>query len=224
MTFKNHVIKVNRSAFYSTYGSLSKQTRFVWIVFHGYGQLAKKFIKKFDFLDTTAHFIIAPEGLSRFYWHGNNEPVSSWMTKENRYDEINDFVAYIDDLYRLYTDHIHQNVQFVLLGFSQGCATMWRWIHARRPNFDVMINWAGWIPEDIGYLHLKEYLVDKRLFLTYSDTDHFITPEVLTGIRGVIEKNQLDIDMSQYDGGHKLDRNALKNMFYTVFPPDEGGV
>ena len=52
---------------YFTAGTLGTKTRQVWIIFHGYGQLAPYFLKKFEPLATENIYIIAPEGLSRFY-------------------------------------------------------------------------------------------------------------------------------------------------------------
>jgi hypothetical protein len=81
MKVQDNKISVSKTAHYSTMGKLSKSTRYIWIVAHGYGQRANRIIKKFDFLSPEEHFVIAPEGLSRFYWHKNQEPVASWMTR-----------------------------------------------------------------------------------------------------------------------------------------------
>ncbi len=210
MHFKNHSYKTTRTAHYSTYGELSKKTKYIWFVMHGYGQLANRIIRKFDILDENDHFVIAPEGLSRFYWHDNNEPVACWMTKQDRYDEIEDFTNYLQSLYDRHCNHVNQNVKIIFFGFSQGCATMWRWIHAKMPRYDVLINWAGWIPEDISYLQLKIFLAGKKLYLMYGTDDEFIDESRLQGIREVIDKNELIIKISQFRGGHKIPKEELK--------------
>ena len=48
-------------------GALSAETREIWFVVHGYGQLAEYFIRHFRGLDDGTRYIVAPEGLSRFY-------------------------------------------------------------------------------------------------------------------------------------------------------------
>lgn len=209
MTIKNFSYKVSRTAHYSTYGELTKQTKYIWFFLHGYGQLSKKTIQKFDFLDEEEHFVVAPEGLSRFYWHSNNEPVACWMTKEDRYEEIDDFVNYLDALYERFTCHVNQDVKMIVMGFSQGCATAWRWIHARQPKFNVLINWGGWIPEDISYVHLKEYLNDKEIFLCYGDQDKYITDQAMEGIRDVISKNGLVIRIEPFSGTHRIPKDVF---------------
>ena len=210
MHVSHHKISVTKTAHYSTHGQLTKTTKYIWIACHGYGQLASRMIERFDFLDTEDHFVIAAEGLNRFYWHKNNKPVSAWMTSQDRYDEINDFVAYLDTLYSKYCQHVNQaEVKIVLFGFSQGCATLWRWIHARQPRFDYLINWAGWIPEDISFVHLLEYLNASQMHLHYGNEDHFITDETVSKITDVIKANHLDVTVSQFDGKHVIPKEEL---------------
>ena len=213
MSIRNHSIPVEKTAHYSTFGDLNKKTtKYIWIVMHGYGQLASRIIHKFDFLDPKEHFVIAAEGLNRFYWDGKGDrvPVSCWMTSQDRYDEIEDFTKYIQGLYDRYCRHVNQNTKIIFLGFSQGCATMWRWIHAYKPVYDIAINWAGWVPEDISYVHLKEYLSDKKNFLLYGDEDRFITEDSIKGIREVIDSNELKVGIRQFRGGHKIIREELQ--------------
>ena len=180
---------------------------------HGYGQLAKRTIHKFDILDPDEHFVVAAEGLNRFYWHKNNEPVACWMTKENRYDEIEDFTSYLDQVHDRFCKHVNQDkVKIILFGFSQGCATMWRWIHASQPHYHIAINWAGWIPEDISYLHLSQYLSSKEHHLWYGDDDKFLTEKALDDIKDVIQANHLDIAIRQFKGEHKIPKEELRKL------------
>ena len=214
MSFKDHNMAVSRTALYSTYGTLSKRTRYIWIVCHGYGQLSSKLIQKFDFLDGDRHLVVAPEALSRFYWHKDNEPVASWMTKHDRYNEINDFVNYLDQLYSIYCNHVNQETKIIFMGFSQGCATIWRWIHARQPRFDVLINWAGWIPEDISYLHMADYLSAKNIFVCYGHKDEFLTENVISDLKKLMDKNNIEAQLFPYEGGHRIVREELKQLIY----------
>ena len=92
----HHKLLVSRTAHYSTFGTLTKKTESIWLIAHGYGQLARNMVRRFDHLDPQKHFVIAIEGLNRFYWHENNKPAACWMTSEDRYDEIEDYVGYLD--------------------------------------------------------------------------------------------------------------------------------
>ena len=211
MKISHHKLVVNRTAHYSTFGSLSKETESIWIVAHGYGQLAKNMVERFDRLDPSKHFVIAVEGLNRFYWHSNNKPAACWMTSEDRYDEIEDFVGFLNSIYARYCRHVdYDKVKINLFGFSQGCATLWRWIHAVQPHFHRMINWAGWIPEDLSYHHMTAYLKEKHLSLHYGDSDHFITSESVKNITEVIDKNNLEVSISTFEGGHVIPKQELE--------------
>src|SRR4051812_21085005 len=101
-----HHIHVRRTARYYTLGEPGNQTRDVWFVCHGYGQLAADFIKEFEIIADPTRVIVAPEGLSRHYavneagFHSSeSKVVASWMTREDREAEIDDYVAYLDAVY-----------------------------------------------------------------------------------------------------------------------------
>jgi len=64
---REHHLIVPRSARYFTLGELGPGTRDVWFVCHGYGQLAGRFLRQFEPLMDGTRFVVAPEGLSRFY-------------------------------------------------------------------------------------------------------------------------------------------------------------
>ena len=96
-----HQLTVSRTARYHQLGELSAMTRRVWFVAHGYGQLAAYFIRHFAPLTAAdPHLVVvAPEGLSRFYLNGTGGRVgATWMTKEDRLAEIEDYVAYLNQL------------------------------------------------------------------------------------------------------------------------------
>src|SRR5262245_18431626 len=65
-----HHLSVARTARYYTVGGEggdASETRELWVVCRGYGQLAARFLEPFVPLATPWRRIVAPEGLSRFY-------------------------------------------------------------------------------------------------------------------------------------------------------------
>src|SRR5881296_2809116 len=64
---QEHHIGVSRTARYFTLGDCSPGVGEVWFVCHGYGQLASRFLEKLRVLDDGRRYLLAPEGLSRFY-------------------------------------------------------------------------------------------------------------------------------------------------------------
>ncbi len=209
-------IAVESSGHYFTNGELTKKTKHIWIALHGYGQTGEYMKEKLKFLDPSDHFVICPEALNSFYWHANNEPVACWMTKRHRYEEIVAFVSFLDLLYDRYCRHVNQEVKIHLIGFSQGCATLWRWIHASQPRFTDLTNWAGWIPEDISYLHMENYLREKSIFLHYGDSDKFITEEQVEKLKDLISENKLNVASSVFKGKHHIPHDEIKRFVNKV--------
>ena len=104
---------MTRTARYWSVGGDVGQPGECWVVLHGYQQLARRFLRRFEPVAGDHRRVVAPEGLSRFYSdprpgrHGRTSPVgASWMTREDREHEIRDYVAYLDRLW----DHLRQDL------------------------------------------------------------------------------------------------------------------
>src|SRR5690349_9000283 len=101
-----HEISFEFRARYFKLGEISTQTKQVWFVLHGYGQLAQYFIKKFSILQDHNICVIAPEGLSHFYLENfqagsgrkNDRVGATWMTRENRMMDIENYVQYLNSV------------------------------------------------------------------------------------------------------------------------------
>lgn len=210
---ESHTLKVSRTAHYYTIGTPGKHIRYCWITCHGYGQLAKYFIRKFDVIAKEDTLIIAPEALSRFYTEGLTGKVgASWMTKEDRLHEIEDYTHYLSTLYQQFIPQLSEDVKIILLGFSQGCATQLRWIMQAFQKFQHLILWAGLVPEDLDYLTHQAYFTDKKLHFIYGTNDPFLTSERLQQHQQLIENQKLIVEISTFEGAHTVDREALRQM------------
>src|SRR4051812_49424570 len=164
---------------YYRLGTLSADTKQVWFVLHGYGQLAQYFIKKFQSLTKRNICVIAPEGLSRYYLseftdkgRKDNRVGAVWMTSENRLMDIENYVSYLNGVYdnelRAFPD-----VPVTLLGFSQGCATVCRWAANGKVKFQKLILWAGLFPPDMNFDAGKEILASKKTYMVSGNEDPF---------------------------------------------------
>lgn len=211
MQIEHHRIQVNKTARYFTYGSLQGRTKYLWIVCHGYAQTADEFLQNFTHLDPTLHFVVAPEGLSRFYRNGfEGDVVASWMTKLDRLDEIGDYTRYIQSLYEYYRSQISDEVKIIFLGYSQGGSTVYRWIAAKYPYFDCFMNWAGWIPEDIDYSDCKHYLNAKKNLYIYGLEDKFLPTERINHLSAFCNANDLHVKFYHFNGKHVINQDFLK--------------
>ena len=207
---QQHRFRVERTAHYYTLGEPGPHIRQLWIVCHGYGQLADEFLKDFEQLDNGHTLVVAPEGLNHFYRKGFAGPVgANWMTRHFREDEIGDYARYLHDLHAHYLARLPKDVRVVLLGFSQGAATVCRWMLALQPRFHDLLLWAGLPPEDLNYQEHHNYLSDKNLYLLYGTSDPFLTPDRFTLLHELEEKNGIDFGEQSFDGGHEIPSDVL---------------
>ena len=175
-----HHLTVPRTARYAQLGEPSVATRQVWLVCHGYGQLAAYFIRHFAALAAAdpALVVVAPEGLSRFYLQGNGGRVgASWMTRDDRLHEIEDQINFLNQLVGSILPCCSADVRLTVLGFSQGTATAARWLAqaAFRPAHLVL--WAGEFPPDIDAEAAGRLLRGLPLTLVAGDHDEYLTAE-----------------------------------------------
>lgn len=139
-------IHATKSYRYCTSG-LSTAKNLLYVL-HGYGQLAPYFIRKF--VAQEDYFIVAPEGMHRFYLNGSSGRVgASWMTKEERLDDIEDNCNWLCELHSQITRE-NKFEKIIVLGFSQGGATAARWYFDQRMNADHLIMWASVFPPDLN--------------------------------------------------------------------------
>jgi predicted esterase len=203
---EQHKISVEKTARVFTKGNPDAQD--VCILLHGYGMLAPQMLTAFEDINTDRFFLIAPEGLSRFYWKGFEGPVvASWMTKEDRQDEINDYVVYLNKLIKYFAladKKIH------ILGFSQGVATMSRWIASNAFQVESCIFWAGEPPADIDYTKLFERF--QKVYFVYGKADIFITTSQLEKIKGLFTSVITQIEFVDFEGKHELNKNVINQL------------
>lgn len=199
---QEHRVSVTRSARYFTLG---KPGRDVWLVLHGYGQLAARFLTRFEPIDDGTRLIVAPEGLSRFYLTeapAERRVGASWMTKEDRLAEIEDYVRYLDAVYA----DVSQDAKVTLLGFSQGSATACRWLTMGKAEFDRVIIWGGEVPPDVDLPR------SVRLSLVYGSRDEYFTPKVVAATEARLKKEGIAYALVPFEGGHEIDPAVLKKV------------
>lgn len=182
-----------------------KQPKIVLYALHGYGQLAKYFIRKFNAVPED-YLIIAPEGMHRFYLEGTNGKVgASWMTKEAREIDISDNIHWLNAL-----DHeisSKYNIkQRILLGFSQGGATAIRWkLNAHHP-FNKTIIWASDFPPDMEP-KINEFKGDSSNYFVLGEEDEYFSGERQSQIISFFES--ADFKIKTFTGRHHIDESIL---------------
>lgn len=196
------------NARYYKLGEIHSDTKEVWWVLHGYGQLAQYFIQKFKPLNEKGICVIAPEGLSRFYLQGNQGRVgATWMTQENRLMDIENYITYLNFIHKKEIGQRH--VKTTLLGFSQGAATLMRWAMNNQVQFDRLILWAGLFPPDIDFTKGAELLKGKEVIEVLGKQDEFITADRIQEMMKLNMQLNINPVILEFDGKHELKVEVL---------------
>ncbi len=204
---------------YYTWGTPSHQTKNFWVVCHGYGQLAQYFIRRFDILDPLSHYVVAPQGLSRFYLDNSYQKVgASWMTRIDRSQEILRQQVYLNQvLEKEFSNHPFDHVKVNLLGFSQGVATITRWAALQQINFDLMVLWAGSFPKDISHDAFDYLKPQAEIWAVVGNQDPYLNALQLE----IEEKRLRDVFKDQlktklFEGKHEMNRVILQELLVST--------
>jgi predicted esterase len=216
MAVMEHSLRVQRTARYYTLGG-GARVHDVWIVCHGYGQLARDFIGPFAAIESPERIIVAPEALNRYYLdtrplpHGPDSSVrATWMTREDREHEIADYIAYLDGVYDALKSGVTAGASFTALGFSQGAATVSRWAAATRARIDRVVLWAGMLPPD---LEPKPGLFSgASLTFVVGESDASISLRRLDSELALLANAGVDCRVIRFPGGHHLSTAVLKEL------------
>jgi predicted esterase len=213
-----HHLPVTRTGRYYTRGAAA-HAREVWFACHGYGQLAQYFLRRFETLDDGTRLIVAPEALSRFYLsdpggsHANARVGATWMTREDRLREIDDYVGYLDAVYReVMAAGVPPGARVVVLGFSQGVATACRWTALGHARVDELVLWAERVPPDLDLARAAARLRSTRILLVAGTADPSLPPGALDEERERLARHGIRSEAVTFAGGHELDADLLQRI------------
>lgn len=216
-----HSIVVPRTARYYTLGPTHGFPRELWFVIHGYGQLAGRFIQNFSSLDDGTRLIVAPEALSRYYLdpiperrHQSAPRVgATWMTREDRESEIADYVSYLEQVATEVRQHLAgASPRIVVLGFSQGTATVSRWIVSSELRADQLVLWGGSIPPELELAAWADRLRGAPITLVAGESDEFATPALIAAEAERLSVAGVAYTLQRYAGGHAIDAAGLAEL------------
>tara|TARA_Y100000996_G_scaffold360909_1_gene303543 strand:+ start:388 stop:1080 length:693 start_codon:yes stop_codon:yes gene_type:complete len=209
-----HHLKVERTARYWTLGT-PESAEEVWLVLHGYKQLARRFIRRFKPIDNGLRLIVAPEALSRFYVsqeqgrHGVASVVgATWMTREDRLNEIRDYVEYLDQLV-VRIEGETGKVPLTVVGFSQGVATAARWAISGSRAPSRLILWGDFSPPDIDLKLARQRLESVELIMVRGTEDRALSSQLKQEEDERLREGGIDYRTISYPGGHDIDEQTL---------------
>lgn len=191
---------------YSTLNKLTSKTKNVWFVCHGLGFLSRYFIQYFNELNPEENYIIAPQAQSKHYLKNQYKHVgTTWLTKEKTQKEISNILNYLDSVYQ--EEQIPSDLNFIILGFSQGVSVATRWIAQHNIKCDTLVLYAGKIPREFTTTDFKHI---PNIKFIIGDKDEYVTPSVLENeieySDGLFGKR---IEYTTFDGTHEVKRELI---------------
>jgi predicted esterase len=210
-----HHLPVQRTARYYTLGELTDRTRNIWFCLHGFGQLAQYFSRKFTHLSVDPTLIVVPEGLSRLYLNGDYQRVgASWLTREDKAHEIQDFLTYLNSLYDLILNgRDASQFHITLFGFSQGAATACRWLNDDYIRADRLILWAGFFTNGLADLIDPAIVAQVETHYVYGRQDEYFAQ--IADVDAYLHRLQTDIPnlkLTAFEGGHRVESDVLNQL------------
>ena len=197
----------------------------VWVACHGYGQLVPFFARHFRAVQAPDRLIVVPEALSRFYVGDlaggarDRRVGASWMTREARETDIADVVRYLDDVFVAACARADADPQTVALsgfGFSQGTATVARWLDrspvlARRARrADRLVLWGGGLPPDLDLG--AAWLSQAEVTLVAGDRDGFATPARVLEQQARLQAAGVEHTARSFSGEHRINDRVLRDV------------
>lgn len=209
MSSEEKSIITEKTARYFIKRNGSDSVKIVLFVIHGYAQLASEFIEDFNFVNDKSILIVAPEGLSKFYFR--NKIGASWMTKEGRLSEIRDYVFFLEKVFEdVNKSYDLADAKIFLLGYSQGVHTAVRWFINSKNHFDKLILCSSDFPKDAEFDLLGEKLKYSEMIYIHGSMDEAVREERFNESKILLSENKINFREIKFDGGHRIDEVSVK--------------
>lgn len=206
---QTHWIPVVQEQRIDSLGTLSDETKHVWVGLHGYGQLVQFFARHFRSLVSEERAFVFPQGPHKFYLNGVHGRVgASWMTKDERLVDIDNQRKYLGSVFQWIKQQAPK-ATIHCVGFSQGVATIMRCVGHENVQPHSLLAWAGSWPPDLDEMN-RAALEGIRFKACFGTEDEYITTEKQQEMIGhYLEKYNFEPSVSVYEGGHSFDVEKL---------------
>jgi predicted esterase len=135
------------------------------------------------------------------------------MTSEDREHEIEDYVAYLDALHdQIFSEIPRETVRLIVLGFSQGVATVARWVSRGKVIPDQTILWAGILPPELGAREARRLFQRSPLIMVLGERDEFASPEVVSAQEARMKELRMNVRLIRFDGEHEVTPDVLRRV------------
>jgi predicted esterase len=135
------------------------------------------------------------------------------MTSEDRESEIDDYVGYLDLLHdEIFSVVDRAKVRLWVLGFSQGAATVVRWVVRGKVEPNRVVVASGMLPAELDESAAARLAARGSLTVTFGDDDEFASPERVQSEETKLKQLRIPYDMIRFNGGHTITPALLEQL------------
>jgi len=135
------------------------------------------------------------------------------MTSEDREFEIQDYVNYLDLLHdEIFAVVDRTKVRLWVLGFSQGVATVARWVARGNVDPDRVVLYAGVLPPELDAESAARLVRRSPLTIALGTSDDFASPELIAAQEARLRDLRVPHTTIRFDGGHEVIPEVLQRL------------
>jgi len=169
--------------------------------FHGYAETAERHLDALRELPGAESWRrCAVQGLHSFYRNRGAEVVSSWMTRFNREQAIEDNLRYVGDAVTAIRRDFPGEGPLVYAGFSQGAAMAYRAAQRAGHRCDALLILGGDLPPDVAAGDLARL---PRVLIGRGTSDPWYSEETLARDIEQLGGAGIRVEACRFEGGHE---------------------
>ncbi|MCA1764394.1 MAG: hypothetical protein LC664_15580, partial [Flavobacteriales bacterium] len=127
--------------------------------------------------------------------------------------DIDDYVAYIDLVYeRVIQPHRTEDQKLIAFGFSQGVATVSRWIALGRVSPEIAVFWGGSFPPDLKPTAAKRWFNPIDTYCCIGDKDEYITADRVNDAKLHFKALGINAKWISYQGTHRIPKGEFSRI------------
>ena len=92
-----------------------------------------------------------------------------------------------------------------VLGFSQGVATVARWITMGHVRPHRLVLWGGSLPPELTKQQLANALASTQVDLVHGKHDELVPASILRNNEACLQRSGIAVRCHEFPGGHRLD-------------------
>ncbi len=134
------------------------------------------------------------------------------MTREDREQEIQDYVEYLDLLASEILQNVPKDTGLGILGFSQGVATACRWAMLGSTKIEELVVWSGSLPLELDQDTLASEFAKIRVTVVQGSKDRIVPRTVAEDTAALLRLAGIQHKVATFDGGHELEPVLLRKV------------